>query len=145
VRDKLGLAYNIFSHADTLMDTGSFYIYAGVDTDKVDLAIATIIKELKKLKTSHILETELAKAKEASKGRLLLKMEDSRSVAGWAGGQEILSGRVMSVDDVIGRLNGVKTEDIIKLADELFDEEKLRLAVVGSIDESKDFKQLLKL
>ena len=144
VRDKLGLAYNIFSHADTLMDTGSFYVYAGVDTAKVDLAIATIVKELKKLKTSPVLETELAKAKEASKGRLLLKMEDSRSVAGWAGGQEILSGRVMSVDDVVGRLNGVKTEDIIKLANELFDEEKLRLAVVGPIDEGKDFKQLLK-
>jgi len=145
VRDKLGLAYNIFSHADTLLDTGSFSIYAGVDTAKVDVAIATIVEEMKKLKDNPVLKTELNKAKEASKGRLLLKMEDSRSVAGWLGGQETLSGKVMSVDDVIGRLNKVTAKDIQQLASELFNGDKLRLAMVGPVDEGKDLSYLLKL
>ncbi len=144
VRDNLGLAYNIFSNADTLLDTGSFSIYAGVDTAKADIAIATIVKELKKLKDYPISEAELAKAKEASKGRLLLKMEDSRSVAGWVGGQEALSGCVMSVDEVIGKLNGIKAEDIQQLANQLFDEEKLRLAIVGPLDQNKNLNELLK-
>jgi predicted Zn-dependent peptidase len=145
VRDKLGLAYNIFSHADTLMDTGSFSVYAGVVTTKMDVAIATIVGELKKLKSKPVSKAELAKVKEASKGRLLLKMEDSRSVAGWVGGQEMLSGKVMSVDDVIGRLNEVTVEDIQKLAGELFSGDKLRLAVVGPVDEGKDLNYLVQL
>ena len=92
IRDKLGLAYSIHSFVDHFLDTGSITIYAGVEPKNLPVAINAILEQLSQLK-EPVPEAELSKAKELSKGRLLLRMEDSRSVAGWMGGQEILTGR----------------------------------------------------
>ena len=67
-----------------------------------------------------------------AKGRLILRMEDSRSVVGWIGGQEVLTGRILSLDEVIAQIEGITTEDIQKVAQRLLIGDLLRLAVVGS-------------
>ncbi|MCX6004007.1 MAG: pitrilysin family protein, partial [Chloroflexi bacterium] len=82
VRDKLGLAYNIHSYLDHFNDTGALTIYAGVEPKNLKVGISAILEQLALLKEC-VPEEELTKAKELSKGRLLLRMEDSRSVAGW--------------------------------------------------------------
>ena len=81
IREKRGLAYAIHSSTDHLLDTGSLSIYAGVDPKNLATAIKAILEELQRLK-EEVPEPELSKAKELCKGRLLLRMEDSRSVAG---------------------------------------------------------------
>ena len=58
-------------------------------------------------------------------------MEDSRSVAGWVGGQEILNGSIMDVEEVVAIIDKVTAEDMCKLAKELLIGDKLRLSVVG--------------
>ena len=47
------------------------------------------------------------KAREISKGRLLLRMEDSRNVAGWLGGQEMLTGGILTLDEVIAIIEAI--------------------------------------
>ena len=102
------------------------------------------IEELSKLKEATP-ESELTKAKELFKGRLLLRLEDSRSVAGWMGGQEILTGRILSVDEVIATIDAITTEELQQLAKELLVGERLRLAVVGPIQPDEPLADLLKL
>ena len=144
IRDKLGLAYSINSYIDHFLDTGSIIISAGVDTKNLPAAIQAILEELFHLK-EIIPEPELNKAKEFSKGRLLLRMEDSRSVAGWMGGQEILTGRILTVDEVMSIIDAITAEELQQLAQELLVGDKLRLAVVGPVQQDKPLEELLKL
>ena len=143
VRDKLGLAYSVQSYVDHLKDAGSLIVYAGVDTSKAKLALEAIIKELMRFKKETISPAELTKAREMSKGQLALRLEDSRSVAGWLGGQEILSGRILTLDDVDAIVDGIKAEDIKKLAHNLIDRSKMRLAVVGPLQKSEPLRKLV--
>jgi predicted Zn-dependent peptidase len=143
IRDKMGLAYSIGSYADHFLDTGSLVISAGVETKNLPLAIEAILKELSRL-TKIIPESELNKAKEFSKGRLLLRMEDSRSVTGWLGGQEILMGRILSIDEVVSIIDAITAEELQQLAQELLVGDQVRLAVVGPVQPDEPLEKLLR-
>jgi predicted Zn-dependent peptidase len=144
IRDKLGLAYSIQSYAEHFLDSGAFTISAGVDAKNLPVAIKAILTELSRLREA-IPETELSKAKELFKGRILLRMEDSRSVAGWMGGQEILTGKILTIDEVMAIFDAVTAEELQKLAEEILIGNKLRLAVVGPISPDEPLEKLLKL
>jgi len=141
IRDRLGLAYNIHSYAEHFLDTGSITVYAGVEPKNLRVAIKAILEQLSRLK-EIVPQAELTKARELSKGRLLLRMEDSRSVAGWMGGQEILTQRILSVDQLISIVDAITAEEIQELAQELLVSSQLRLAVVGPVAD-KPLEELL--
>jgi len=144
IRDKLGLAYNIHSYTEYLLDSGSLTIYAGVEPKNLPVAIKAILKELSQLR-EKVPEAEISKAKELIKGRLLLSMEDTHSVAGWMGGQEVLTGRILTVDQVVSIIDAITVDELKKLAQELLVGSQLRLAVVGPITDHKPLEELLKL
>jgi predicted Zn-dependent peptidase len=144
IRDNLGLAYSIHSFTEHLLDTGAITISAGVDNRNLKVAIQAIIKELARLR-EPIPDKELIKAKEFSKGRMLLRLEDSRAVTGWMGGQEILTGEVLTIDQVIAMIDAITGEELQTLAGELLDDEIPRLAVVGPVDPDEPLEDLLVL
>jgi predicted Zn-dependent peptidase len=144
VRDKLGLAYNIHSYLDHFQDTGALTVYAGVHPKNLEIGITAILEQLTLLK-EKISPAELTKAKELSKGRLLLRMEDSRSVAGWVGGQEILNGSILDVEEVVAIIEKVTAEEMCSLAKELLIGDKLRLSVVGPVKNADKLEELLKI
>jgi len=144
VRDKLGLAYSIHSYVDHFLDSGSVIVYAGTEPKNVKVAIEAILEQLSKLK-EPIPESELIKAKELSKGRMLLRMEDTRNVAGWIGGQEILVENILTVDQVVSIVDSITSEQLMELARELITDRLLRLAVVGPVDDAESLEELLKL
>lgn len=147
VREKRGLAYAVYSYASLLQDAGLMGVYAGVDVQKIEEALQAILAELDKARQEPVPGEELHKAKEFVKGRLLLQMEDSFAVASWVGRQELLEERVLSVDEVLEAVDAVTAEDVQRVAQELFKEEKLNLAVVGPYENTQEeqFKSLLKL
>jgi len=144
IRDKLGLTYNIHSHMEHYLDSGSLTVYAGIEPKKLTTVVKAILEQLAKLK-EPIPESELSKAKELSKGRLWLRMEDSRNVAGWMGGQEILTDRILSVEQVESVIDAITTDELSQLAQELIVDSQLHLAVVGPIDNGEPLQELLKL
>jgi predicted Zn-dependent peptidase len=144
IRDKLGLAYSIHSYAEHLLDSGSVVVSAGVEPKNLVTVIKAILEQLSLLRET-VPESELSKAKELSKGRLLLSMEDSRNVAGWVGGQEILTERILSVDQIVSIIDAVTTDELRQLARELLVGNRLRLAVVGRVAEDEPLEELLKL
>jgi len=144
IRDRMGLAYSIHSCVDHFLDCGSMVIYAGVEPKNLPTTIKAILEQLSKLK-DEIPEAELTKVKELAKGRLLLRMEDSRNVAGWMGGQEILTRRILTPERVIALINAVTAEELKQLAGELLISNQLRLAVVGPVSAAEPLEELLKL
>jgi predicted Zn-dependent peptidase len=147
VREKRGLAYNVYSYVSPYLDTGLVGVYAGVDADQVEQALAAILEELDKIRQEPVSEDELLKAKEFTKGHLQLQMEDSFAVASWIGRQECLEERVLSVEEVLEEVDAVTVADVQGVAQRLLREEKLNLAVVGPYDKSQEehFRALLTL
>lgn len=144
IRDKLGLAYSIHSYSEHFLDSGSITIYAGTQPKNLETIIKAILEQLHQLK-EVVPESELSKAKELAKGRMILRMENSHNVATWMGGQEILLGRILSIDQVTSIIDAITAEELNQLAQEIIVGEQLRLAVVGPITKDKPLKQLLKL
>ncbi len=142
VRERRGLAYAVHSGSAHYRDTGAVVVYCGVDPTKTDEAVKAILGELKNIKET-IPEEELANAKSFVGGRMLLRMEDTRAVMGWMGGQEILLDRVLSPDEVVERLNQVTAEQITEVARKLIVPETYSLAIVGPYRSEARFRKLL--
>ncbi|HEX2911137.1 MAG TPA: pitrilysin family protein [Chloroflexia bacterium] len=146
IREQRGLAYTVDSYSSQLSDTGAWIVYSGVDPENIDDTITAILGEMNKMRQEKVPEAELIKAKEYNKGRMLLGLEDTRAVASWAGGQELLLDRIMTVEEVVERIEAVTTDQILELSQELFRPENLRLSVVGPYKNEEDrFMKLLKL
>ncbi|UCH43162.1 MAG: insulinase family protein [Dehalococcoidales bacterium] len=144
IRDKLGLAYSIHSYTDHFLDSGSMTIYAGVESKNLPVTIKAIMEQLALLK-EPIPEHELAKAKELSKGRMLLRMEDSRSIASWTGGQELLTRRILTVEEVVAIIDAITAAELKELAEDILVSSQLRLAVVGPVTDEEPIEGLLKI
>ena len=142
IRDKMGLAYGISSYVEHFLDSGSLTVAASVDPSNLNKAVKAIIEQLHLLK-EEISEAEMHKAREISKGRLMLRMEDSRNVAGWLGGQEMLTGRILSVEEVVAIIDSIQVADLQRIARELISDEKMRLAVVGPVKSTTALKKML--
>jgi predicted Zn-dependent peptidase len=144
IRDKMGLAYNIYSSSDHFLDSGCMTVYAGVDPKNIAATLKAVMEQLALMK-EPVQEEELARAKEMAKGRMMLRMEDTRDVAGWTGGQEILSGRALRIEQVTKLIDEVTAEDMQKIAEELLVSEQLRLAVVGPVKKEEPLEGLLNI
>ncbi len=71
-------------------------------------------------------------------------MEDSRSVAAWLGTQELLLGKIALVEDVIGHIDAVTSEDVARVGQRVLNEENLKLAMVGPRRSDQALLKLLK-
>jgi predicted Zn-dependent peptidase len=145
LREKRAICYDVHSYASHYLDTGSFAVYAAVDPKKTVEATKALIEELARARAEGVTEEELRKAKELSKGRLLLRMEDTRSVSGWLGGQEILNGEIKTPDEVVALVEAVTIEDMRRVSKKVFDENQMTMALVGPFRSEKKFASLLKL
>ena len=87
---------------------------------------------------------ELSRAREYSKGRLQLRMEDSHTVVMWQGGQELLKGEVSTVDEVVDSINAVTVEDVNRVANQIVQDDLLNLAVVGPFRSDRRFHNLIR-
>ena len=143
LREEQGLAYDVHSSTSHFRDTGSLVVYCGVEPQKTNEAVKTIVQEFQGMHEKPS-EQELNKAKEYSKGRLLLRMEDTRAVASWLGAQELLQDNVCTADEVVDFLDAVEASDVARVANELLDDEKFRLAVVGPRGGAKTLTGLLR-
>ncbi|MFC2012760.1 M16 family metallopeptidase [Chloroflexota bacterium] len=144
IRDKLGLAYSIYSYIDHLLDSGAMAVYAGVQPKDLQVAVTAILEQLSRLK-EEIPEAELVKVKEMFRGRLMLRLEDSSRVTGWLGIQELLIGRILLPEQVIDIVDAIDTAQLKQLARDLLVGDQLRLAVVGPVTGDEPLDKLLEL
>jgi len=131
VREEAALAYDVHSFQADYADCGVLAIYAGVDPDDIAAALRAILAELARLRDELVPESELAKARAYSRGRLELRLEESRHVASWLGVQEALHERVLTLEEAIAELEAVTSERIRELCRRLIRDEALTLAVVA--------------
>jgi predicted Zn-dependent peptidase len=145
VREEKGLAYDVSSYIVDYADTGALVVSAGVDPDKIAPAVAAILDEMALVRDEVVPADELTRSKRYLAGRLELRMEETRHLASWLGGQEALHERVLTLDEALAELNAVTSEGIQKLAGRLIRDDGLRLSVVAPPRRGRRLESLLRL
>lgn len=147
VREKRGLAYYVRTSSDEYTDAGTLVSTAGIDPKRVEEAIEVMVGEYAKVAGGKmdLKDEELRKAKEFLKGHLVLDLEDSKSVAGYYGSQELLEERIENPDETLAKIEGVTKDDVEAVGKEFFKEKGLNLAVIGKFGDGKKLESLLKL
>lgn len=145
IREKEGLAYYIKTGAQAFTDTGYLATFAGVDNKRVERAISLILKEYKNLKEKEVKESELQKAKDYLRGTLTLALESSDALVSFYGIRELLEHKILTIEQVFAKIDDVTTQDVQKLANEIFQPEKLNLALIGPFRKKEKFEKLLEI
>ena len=142
VRDRLGLAYDVHSSVAYFRDCGALIVNAGADPAKAHTAVAAILAEMGRVRDS-VPHEEVERAKRLVAGRLMLRMEDSRDVAGWMGAQEALVGRMGTVQQVVEQVEAVTAAQVAETAARLLTPDKLNMAVVGPLRGRKRLEKVM--
>jgi len=145
IRERKGLAYYIKTTSQNTTDTGYLVTQAGVDHQKVRAVINLILKEYKKIKNKKIKKSELQKAKDNLKGALALSLESSDTQTAFYAGQELLTRKILTPKEQFSKIDKVTTADILKVAKDIFQPQKLNLTLIGPFQNKEKFKKLLKL
>ncbi|HEY2794496.1 MAG TPA: pitrilysin family protein, partial [Micromonosporaceae bacterium] len=135
IREKRGLAYSVYSYTSQYADSGIFAVYAGCAPGKADEVLALIREELATVAEHGLTDAEVVRGKGMMKGSLVLGLEDTGSRMSRIGKGELLYDDMLSVDDLLARIDAVTTEDVRAVAAELL-VRPMSLAVVGPFDEN---------
>ena len=116
MREEKGLAYDVGSGIADYADAGVLGVSAGVDPEHLGRPSRRSCVELARLRDELVPDEELAKAKAYLSGGLELRMDETRHLASWIGGQEALHDRVMTLDEALAAVAEVTSEDIRRVA-----------------------------
>ncbi|MFN0147979.1 MAG: M16 family metallopeptidase [Dehalococcoidia bacterium] len=142
LREERALVYDVHTYPSEFRDAGCFTIYAGCDPENVRTVLDVSLEQVEAM-LSSLPDSELAKAKQMARGRMQLRMEDTRAVAGWFGSQELLLDQVLTVDEVVTRIDAVTHDDVIRVGRAVLDPRKAALAAVGPFEDDQVFAGLL--
>ena len=131
LREKRALAYDVHSYSSNYVDAGHLVIYAGVTPQRIREVIDAALAEVARLRDQPVPADELERVKDFNKGRLELRLEDSRGVSNWLAGQELFLGRVRTVEEVCAIIDGITAEDVQRVARAYLRPEAAYIAAVG--------------
>lgn len=145
VREKRGLAYRISTGVETYADCGYLATVAGIEHKNLELTVKTILNEYEMISLQKVNERELRKAKDFIKGKAVMSLESSDEVAAFLIDQEIQKGKIETLEQIFAEIDGVKIDDIQRVAKDIFRKEKLNLAVIGPHKNEEKIKKLFNL
>jgi predicted Zn-dependent peptidase len=133
VREKLGLAYSVFSFQDSYRDCGVFGLYIGTDKKSAARALTASAVELGRLKREAVPAKELASAKEQLKGNLVLGLESTSSRMNRIARHEIYLQKQMPLKETLREIDRVSANDVRQLAREIIDPRRLTAVAMGQL------------
>jgi predicted Zn-dependent peptidase len=143
VREELGLAYYVKTGVSSDPDTGCLVTQAGVDNKRAGKAISAVLKEYKRISQNKISSKELKKAKDHFKGKMSLFFEASDARASFYALQELLENKILRPEEIYAKINKVSVNDILKVSKDIFQPQKLNLALIGPFKDKTKFQKLL--
>jgi predicted Zn-dependent peptidase len=131
VRERRGLAYSVFCFSNMYEHAGEIGLYVGTRPDNLAAALAVISAELERCVEHPASEAELTRSRENLKGRVVLSMESTGARMSHLGGSLLHEMPILSMDEVIERIDAVTLDELQALAAGLFAVENLSIACVG--------------
>ena len=143
VREESGLCYSVYSYGAGHADLGLFAIYTATGADTEAEALKTIARETRRFAAEGVTPAELDRAREQSKANVLMGLESTQSRMSALGRGELLTGEVLSTEEVIAAYDAVTAEDVRALAAELLDFDRVSLSAVGRVGSEERYRELL--
>jgi predicted Zn-dependent peptidase len=134
IREKLGLAYAIFSELNAYKDAGVLSVYAGTSIDTAEQLVRCVLEEFRRLKEEPLTDEELRRAKDHLKGATLLALEGTGQRMNSLARYHIYFNRYFTPDELIALLESVTADDIRQIAREFFQSDQVAASVVGNLD-----------
>lgn len=136
VREARGLAYSVFSYRNMYSETGDWAIYAGTAPVNVQRLLDVVLSELDDLVANGATKQELERAKGATEGGMVMALEDPASRMSRLGKSELVGAEILSMDEIMARVEAVSLEEVAGVAAELLAPERRVLTVLGPCAES---------
>jgi predicted Zn-dependent peptidase len=131
VRERRGLAYSVFCFSNLYAHAGEVGVYVGTRPDNLEQALEVIAAELARTVEAPASAEELTRSRENLKGRVVLSMESTGARMSHLGSALLHEMPILSIDEVIERIDAVELADLEALAGELFAPQRLSVAAVG--------------
>jgi predicted Zn-dependent peptidase len=131
IREKRGMAYSVYSYASQYSDAGQIGFYVGTREENLGACLEIAVAELGDLAAGNVRESELSRAKENLKGRMLLSLESTSNRMTRLGKSTVTETPLLTVEEIVRRLEAVTAGEVAELADELLGVEKLSAAGIG--------------
>ncbi len=141
IREKKGLVYSVYSFNAHFQDTGQFAVYAGTRPSNAEEVVRLIQDEFANVLRSGLTDEEIARSKESIKGHLVLSLEHTRNRMTRLGKNAVTDGELLSVDEIVERVDSVTSENLRKVAAEVLTGDRV-LAMIGPFSTS-DVKHLV--
>jgi predicted Zn-dependent peptidase len=135
IREKRGLAYSVYSYRALFADSGSYAVYAGTTPQNAATVIQIVRDEFASIVSNGLTETELERAKGHLKGSLVLAAEDPGSRMNRLGKQQLTTGEIISIDELIAKFNGIDMDDVRRVIDSVLGSRRYQTTVVGPFEE----------
>ena len=143
VREKQGLCYSIYSYGAGHEDTGLFAVYTALNRETERQALETICRVVADFTQNGPSQEELDRAREQSKANVLMGMESTQARMSHMGRSLLFTDEIFTPEDIIAAYDSVTREDVIQLAQEIFQFDQLSLSAVGRVAAKEDYGAML--
>jgi predicted Zn-dependent peptidase len=143
VRERRGLAYYVYGVNQSYTDAGTLFAQGGVDINRIDDAVTTIVEQFRRMADETVPADELEKARALAKGRFVLQTESPNGLLLYGLRREVLEGRAAEPSELLAGLDAVTADDVQRVAQDVIAGEGMRLAVIGPFDDAERFEKLL--
>lgn len=134
VREDAGLAYSIYSFANTYKNNGSWVLYAGLNTESLFDAMKIIDEETVRLKRDKLTREEIDVAKEQMKASVIMGIESMSGRMSSYGRSVLFDNKIRTPEEIIAQIESVNTDSVAETIERVFDIDKLNIAVTGRIE-----------
>lgn len=143
LRERRSLAYDVSTFGSSFADCGVVGVHAGFDPEDGERVVAAILEQLERVVQEPVTSAELERARAYTRGRLQLRMEDTGAVASWLGSGESLLPRILSVEEVLDRLDALTADDLLRAARAYTRPDQARLVLLGPFTSRRRFERML--
>lgn len=125
LREKYGYVYNVESSYNYYNDSGLFYIYFATDKENLNKVYDLTLKELESLKTKKLGIQQLKKAKNQLIGQIAIAADNNLNQMFSYGKSFLLFNKIDSLESVYSKIENISDQDLVDIANEIFDTSKL--------------------
>jgi len=131
IREEHGLVYSIYSYNASYLDTGVYYICAGLGQAHVYDVLSLISGEIKRMFTDKITPEQLARTREQLKSSFLMGLESASNRMNSIGNSLLMLDRVVTPDEIIAKIDEVDLDAFYAMCERIFKIDQMSLSLVG--------------
>ena len=131
VREKRGLAYNVYTYNSSYVNNGVMSLYIGTNVESVKKAVDCTLELIEDLRKNGLTKKELERGIAQLKGNYVLGQESNGVMMRVNAKNVLFTDRVFDIDEKLKEIDSITLEQTKEVIDYTYDLSKASLAYVG--------------